>query len=951
MLDLAVALVGLLGLGIVIGVPYLLVSHWRMSGRVRALELDVRQLRSQISETPASQDLKDSIAQRAPDQPVARTETPPSEAVKSGLPWGGRKETAPDTAPLATSSEAETTDSPPKTPAAKSPPRAFVLRADLFDRLGTWLRDNWVLAAGAASLALAGIFLVQYGAEHGLLTPFWRVMTALGFGAALIAGGEVIRRRHGDEGAGPAQFLPSALAGAGLITLFSSVLASRVLYGLVEPGTTFSLLGLVSVVAVVLGWFYGPLLTALGLIGASSAPFLVGGASDDPWMLHYYFALVAGVGLAVDTIKRWAWISGLALVAPLGAMLLVQLSGASEQHFLSALLLITAAAIILPGRNLVPRHAGVGFWDLVTSKAGARSFPEFPTRLSMGMVLASAAGAIWVAAEAGSEVEVLLSLAALTVLFMACLLWLREASALFDHALVPGLAILTVVLMEGLNHGPLWRSFQVATERGPEVAAPKIIWVLVGLGALGSLLGYLRMQWCQPQMEDEMRDRTLFWCLSAAVFAPALVLVLEFTWVPTSVLGDYAWALTALAVAALMTLLAERSAKGHREGQGALLAALFAIAAFTMIALALFLVLAKTALTLALAVMAVLVVMIDRRFDLPALGLFVQIGIAVITFRLVIDPGFIWALDRDYIDEEWRYVTPLTQILLAYLGTLALLAMAWVQSRDTREKNAVVLESAGATILAVFVSILVLRLLPEEMRDGHAGLGLMATVWTASLVNQLYRMKMSGRFSLVLRWVLAMGYGLTALVSLAGLFVFTNPLLSSREEVMGPLLIDSLTAAFLPLAAVFAVAALRLNHMHRWLRLICALFASAIAAFYVALEIRRFWRGNDLSVPGVSDPELYSYTVALLVASAALLVVAFWRRSVPLRKVAMAGVVLTIAKVFLVDMSGLSGLMRVFSFMGLGLALVGLAWLNRVMTAQWEKGARALADPDPEAET
>ena len=89
------------------------------------------------------------------------------------------------------------------------------------------------------------------------------------------------------------------------------------------------------------------------------------------------------------------------------------------------------------------------------------------------------------------------------------------------------------------------------------------------------------------------------------------------------------------------------------------------------------------------------------------------------------------------------------------------------------------------------------------------------------------------------------------------------------------------------------------------------------------------------------DAELYSYTVALLLASAGLLLLAFWRRSDTLRRLAMAGVVLTIAKVFLVDMNGLSGLTRVFSFMGLGLALVGLAWLNRVMNAQWSKGAHA----------
>jgi uncharacterized membrane protein len=48
----------------------------------------------------------------------------------------------------------------------------------------------------------------------------------------------------------------------------------------------------------------------------------------------------------------------------------------------------------------------------------------------------------------------------------------------------------------------------------------------------------------------------------------------------------------------------------------------------------------------------------------------------------------------------------------------------------------------------------------------------------------------------------------------------------------------------------------------------------------------------------------------------------------------MAGMVLlglNIAKIFLIDMAGLQGLWRVAAFMGLGLALLGLAWMYRNM--------------------
>lgn len=165
-----------------------------------------------------------------------------------------------------------------------------------------------------------------------------------------------------------------------------------------------------------------------------------------------------------------------------------------------------------------------------------------------------------------------------------------------------------------------------------------------------------------------------------------------------------------------------------------------------------------------------------------------------------------------------------------------------------------------------------------------------------------------------------------------------NPLGGYDELVVGPPIFDSLALAFLPLAVVFAVAAWKIRHFGHTVRIGFTLAASLFAALYIGMEIRRLWRGPNLAVPGFTDAELYTYTLAMLVVSVALLVFAFGRRSKLLHKVAMAGVALTVAKVFLVDMSGLSGLIRVFSFMGLGLSLVGLAWLNRKMTAQWDRG-------------
>ena len=92
---------------------------------------------------------------------------------------------------------------------------------------------NWFLAVAALSLALAGVFLVQYGVENGLLTPFWRVMGAAALGLALIGAGERVRRSSGDAGQHDTAYLPSTFSGAGLVALFAAVLAAHQLYGLI----------------------------------------------------------------------------------------------------------------------------------------------------------------------------------------------------------------------------------------------------------------------------------------------------------------------------------------------------------------------------------------------------------------------------------------------------------------------------------------------------------------------------------------------------------------------------------------------------------------------------------------------------------------------------------------------------------------------------------------------
>src|SRR6056297_2820210 len=403
-MEAIVGLIGLLGLLLVLGVPYLLISHFGLKTRVRALEARIEALSDALRrEGGAALDPKPHRPAATPDGITIPTTAPtrPSEGRDASRPAAAR--------PIPQRAD-DAKDNVRDTP---QQPRAFVFRQDRFQALGRWLGGNWPLALAGLSLALAGVFVVQYGVENGLLTPVWRVVGALALGAALIAGGEVIRRRYGDDGDSPTGFLPSTLSAAGLISLFAGILAARGLYGLIGP--TPALAGLVGVaaLAIVLGWFHGPLLAAGGIIGATAAPFLIGGSSDAPWLFYYYFALIALAGLAVDTIKRWAWVSALVLVVTMLAASGLYVIGVEAVHFLVFLTLLSAMALVIPERRLMPRHAGTSILGMML---GHKPWPDFPTRIGGGMVIAASGGATVVAADAQSVVLVWLALGLLALM-------------------------------------------------------------------------------------------------------------------------------------------------------------------------------------------------------------------------------------------------------------------------------------------------------------------------------------------------------------------------------------------------------------------------------------------------------------------------------------------------------------------------------------------------------
>jgi uncharacterized membrane protein len=107
------------------------------------------------------------------------------------------------------------------------------------------------------------------------------------------------------------------------------------------------------------------------------------------------------------------------------------------------------------------------------------------------------------------------------------------------------------------------------------------------------------------------------------------------------------------------------------------------------------------------------------------------------------------------------------------------------------------------------------------------------------------------------------------------------------------------------------------------------------------LLVRQGFQGSVLTAPGVTASESYAYSLAALLLSIALLVAGI---RIPDKAVRLAGLVLlsaTAAKVFLLDASKLEGVLRILSFLGLGIALIGIGKLyTAVLNAEMRPAGR-----------
>ena len=830
----------------------------------------------------------------------------------------------------------------------------------------------WV---GGITLAVAGVFLVRYSIEAGLLTPAVRVVMAFLFGILLLGGAEAAYRfedRVRDER------VRQALSGASLATLYAGFYLAGTQYGLI--GQTFAFLGLAAVtaLAIFVSFRFGLPSAILGLIGGFMAPLLVGGEDANLPLLALYLALVTSGLTYTGNRQGRPWLGLAALVGGLGWGFLLLMGGGFGSVDIAALgiyaivlgailptLLVSkvhenparlvSAAVASIQLAILVQSAGFAplSWALYLLLGATLAFfawnrPELRVGNVMAGIIAVILLAIWPDFDA---TEFAIVAAAMVALFAGVPLvhLQRDRGSLVEPALAAG-----IPLAVGIVALTQFDSLATDAVRWPEALA------CILLAALP--LFAVRLLWSEDRPLE-----TIAALASAAILTFLAALCL---------LPDWMTPLSASAVTlAVIATIRGKLASSHAYGA---LAVLFSVA--TIIGLAgsdggfgeierLFTgsgtpdflsALRWLAATAPLAALALLDPKVQRR----NLVEFFAAAFAFGTMAQLVQPiVLVWLAAAAIIAIRWRVPTREAAIL-ALTGCVGLWAVGpvaeWLVSGagalagdPMMLSDVPTVRAAIGFVLPFAVALGALRLsalMPGGRTVAYWPIAIpLALIVVHVLFKQVFAIDSTIDFRalglaertfwqallLAAAWGLARGIGklegssrAASALALAALFHFTwfglllfNPLW--REQAVGPAPIANLVL----LSGVVGIATL--VSLRLWLTRFRVAFDGAImvVATLVAMTLlRQVFAGSILPPEPMSQAEDLLRSLVGIVMAILFLFIGSRRGERSWRVGSLVLMTATVIKVFVFDTAGLEGLIRIASFVALGGSLIGIGW-------------------------
>jgi uncharacterized membrane protein len=818
--------------------------------------------------------------------PVPATETPIAPLAANEIDAEATEEAAP--IPPA---------SPPPTPDIPAPaPQAG---PGFEERIGT----RWVVWVGGLTLALGGFFLVRYSIEQGLLGPGVRVLLGGLFALALLAAGEWTRRKESLAAIEPLPIanIPAILTAAGTAVAFATVYAAYALYDFLVPATAFILLGMVALGTLAAALLHGPALAGLGIAAAFATPILVSSEKPDFWALYLYLAVVTAAAFSLARIRLWRWLAVTTIVlATLWTFSCLQCgpSMVAPHAFHVIAGFILASLLVVCGFMFGP-PAEQGRIEPISSGALAaylfgatlivlNSFHADTAMIVFGLLVAGALFVAWRSDAAAGAI-----VAASAFVFIVFAEWAIRANP--DMLVLPG--------------GPLPEIGPNATDGSVSVHLISAAVFAVGFGAAGFLAQGRSVSAIVP----------VVWS-ACAVFTPLALLITLYARI-AHLDRSIPFAILAVVLAASFGAATESlSKRDHRPGLPISIA-LFATGTLAAIALALTFALEKGWLTIALALMSLGTAWISMQRPIPFLRWLAAILAGIVVARIGYEPRIV----GDAVG-----TTPIFNWLLWGYGIPAL--SFWGGSILLRRRGddaPLRMVEAAAILFTVLLAFMEIRHWANggDVYRSFPDLTEIALQVCVALAMAIGLERLRIRTGSIVHNVGAILLTLFAgLATVFGLMLLETPIIWPIDVggvFFNLLLLGYAMPAVLALLLSYAVAGRRRASYANTI----AAFALMLALTYVTFEIRRLYHGPILSSGPTTGAEQYTYSVAWLAFGVVLLGAGLLFNSQRARLASAVVIALTIAKVFVIDISTLSDVYRALSFICLGLVLLPIGWL------------------------
>ncbi|MDT8282984.1 MAG: DUF2339 domain-containing protein, partial [Gammaproteobacteria bacterium] len=396
---------------------------------------------------------------------------------------------------------------------------------------------------------------------------------------------------------------------------------------------------------------------------------------------------------------------------------------------------------------------------------------------------------------------------------------------------------------------------------------------------------------------------------SFILFMPLAAIVMAYLRI-AGMQGGLSWALPTLLIGGIYAyLLAEwRNRMKVVEVEAAL-----AIATQTAIAVACFFAFSEVTLTLILAVQLIGLAYEDRKLSIAVIPIIIKIMLMLVIVRLTFNP---WVVLYE--------VSSLT-ILLTYAGCLASCLLAAREVRN-RPELTVWLHSAAAHLLVLTLVVFTRYMLYGGNIFVKQFSLTEASIYICSLaaVGIIYEGKANTLQSFN-RWY--RGLAMLHIFVAAGLYVIYNMILHnplwSLESIGKTPVFNLLLIGYAMPVVLSAIIYKRMTDLEK----VAGLVSVLGLYLFATLEIRHLWNAGFYVNMPVKEGELYTYSLIWLLLSVAIMIYGAYRNNSDAKKAGIVALLIVVAKAFLWDMRDLDGLWRVVSFLGLGLSLLGIAYL------------------------